>query len=344
MGNFFITGGEGLIGHNIAAMLSKEGHEVTVYDSNRSWKSDNNQLYHQYLIKRRETMGPDVQRVNGDTTDHILLRNTIEQVQPTHIIHLAALPLADESNKYGLESKKTILDATEILLQETLNYMKHTDSFQRFTYASSSMVYGDFATFSDGFPVPARESDRLNPKKSMYATYKNMGEILVRGFGHVHGVPFSIVRPSAVYGPTDANGRVSEIFVNNALTGKPLRAKNNGEARLDFTYVTDIARGFILAATHEKAHQETFNITAGNGRSLKELATIIGERLPGTDIRLEQETDAIRPNRGTLDITKARNLLGYEPEMQLEEGINKYIDYVIETGVLEGILEQYKKE
>lgn len=314
--------------------LLEEKHEVTSYDANRSWVPPEKSLYPGYFQLRMDNLGGKVRTIIGDTTDRNKFLETLSDVKPNYVIHLAALPLADVSNKYGSEAKTTIQNGTETVLDCIREYMQTHSNFKRFTFASSSMVYGDFNKFSDGSPIPAKETDNLDPKKSMYATYKANGETITKGFGYVHRVPITIIRPSAVYGPTDSNRRVTEILVNNALTGKPLILQQGGTPILDFTYVKDTSTGFILATTDPKGSGETFNITAGQGRSLEELAQVISEIIPGIEIVVEKTVDRFRPSRGALDITKARTMLGYNPKYTLEKGMEEYIDFVTKAGIL----------
>ncbi len=337
MSKFLITGGDGFIGCHVARALVRDGHEVVSYDAQRSWVPHDVSLYHGYLNIRVNAIAQDVERVIGDTTDRGKFSEVLETTRPNYVIHLAALPLADTSNKYGGQAKTTILDATEIVLDCIKEHIKINKDFRRFVFASSSMVYGDFKKDEQGNTIPAREDDPLDPRKSMYAAYKAMGELIVRSFSHVYKIPSTIIRPSAVYGPTDSNRRVTEIFVNNALIGRPLRLHNDGRDLFDFTYVTDLAQGIILATLKEEGVNETFNITTGRARMLSELAEIISDRVPGVRTQRVEYKDSFRPQRGTLDISKARRLLGYEPRYDLESGIRDYIYFVVTSGVLKGI-------
>jgi len=114
---------------------------------------------------------------------------------------------------------------------------------------------------------------------------------------------------------------------------KPLILHNGGQDRIDFTYVKDTAHGIVLAALSEKARNETFNITRGEGRSIKDFTEVIRQRFPQIQIE-DIPADERRPHRGSLDITKARALLGYQPEYDIKRGINEYIDFILESGFL----------
>ena len=184
------------------------------------------------------------------------------------------------------------------------------------------MVYGDFQT------TPCPEDHPRNPKNA-YGGCKLAAEIMTTTFARQFRIPYVIIRPSAVYGPTDANRRVVQMFVERALLGQPMILHNGGSATLDFTHVEDLAAGFVLATFADRAVGETFNITRGEGRSLKELALIIKKHVPQAQIVSRSYADE-RPRRGALDIAKARELLDYEPRYCLEDGIARLIPVVRE--------------
>lgn len=325
MSKWFITGGEGFIGYHICKQLSKFGvDEIITYDSYNHYIPLDDSNWPEYQRYRNEELDEiGVTRVRGDVNDRGLLKETLERHKPGKIIHLAALPIANISNKYPYEARKNILDTT-LTLMDVLREVSFM--FDRVVYTSSSMVYGDFDT------IPAKEADSCSPL-GMYGSMKLSGEHVVRAYGNRFEIPYTIIRPSAVYGPTDCNRRVTEIFLTNAIKGEPLRLDNGGTHRLDFTYVKDLAWGFVLAAEKQKGKNKTFNMTRGEGRQIKELADIVKDIIPETQT-FAVEKEVYRPNRGALDITQAEQLLGYNPDYSLEEGMAEYYEFVQETGIV----------
>ncbi|MCJ7734997.1 MAG: NAD-dependent epimerase/dehydratase family protein, partial [Anaerolineales bacterium] len=196
--------------------------------------------------------------------------------------------------------------------------LRDVDFVDRFVYISSSMIYGDFEE------IPAPEDHPKRPK-DIYGGTKYAGEVLTETYSRRYGIPYSIVRPSAVYGPYDVNRRVSQIFIENALLGKPITLYGGGYQALDFTYVEDIADGIIKVMFHEKAVGNAFNITYGHGYTLREFADILSTHIKDLDVRVVEEEDVFRPKRGALSIQKARDLVGYDPQVSLEEGIKRYL-------------------
>ena len=151
---------------------------------------------------------------------------------------------------------------------ECINFfqIKKKIKISRFVYFSSSMVYGDFKKSS------VSENDNLNPKE-IYGTMKLAGEIVTTGLCGFYKIPYTIIRPSAVYGPTDMNNRVSQIFIQKALNGENIKIQGKNE-KLDFTYVEDLANGCISAATNKKGINQVFNITNGKAETLYKFVKI----------------------------------------------------------------------
>ena len=253
-----------------------------------------------------------------------MTQRLIRKYKPVYIFHLAALPLAQPDNIHTEEAVEGSVLSTSFLL-ESCHMLGEETGYrpERFVYTSSSMVYGDFEY------DPADEAHPTRPK-GIYGTMKLAGEHVALGLGRLYAIPCTVIRPSAVYGPTDMNRRVTQIFVENALAGEPLTIRGQDE-RLDFTYVEDTARGFVLAATHPAGAGEVFNITSGHAHTLVEFAEELKKHIPGLTYTIE-ERDSRRPKRGTLSIQKARDVLGYAPETSLADGVAKYVACVREHG------------
>ncbi len=251
----------------------------------------------------------------GDTRDKSHLRRVIMETRPDRILHLAALPIADLSNKHSEEALTSILEGAVNVLE----VLRDVDFVDRFVYISSSMIYGDF----DEIPAP---EDHPKRPKDIYGGTKYAGEVMTETYSRRYGIPYSIVRPSAVYGPFDVNRRVSQIFVENALLGKPITLFGGGLQALDFSFVEDTADGIIKVMFHEEGLGNAFNITYGHGYTLREFADILKGHIPELEINIVEEEDVFRPKRGALSIEKAKKMVGYDPQVSLEEGIKRYLD------------------
>ena len=184
------------------------------------------------------------------------------------------------------------------------------------------MVYGNFKK------LPCPENHPTNPK-GIYGVTKLGAEHLTRVFAERNNFNYITIRPSAVYGPTDSNRRVVQLFIENALNGKPIELHDGGQNKLDFTFVEDLADGIVLALKKDSVKNQTFNLTRGQGRSLKALAKIVKTHFPKVKIISKPLDKSLRrPKRGAMDIKKAKKLLGYQPQFTLEKGVKKYIQFL----------------
>ena len=282
-----------------------------------------NSFYQVYIKERLKDIKDKVKIIRGDTRNKSEIYRAIRQCRPSRVIHLAALPLADLCNKYSEEALSSILNGAVNVIEA----IRDVGGVKRFVYTSSSMIYGDFQY------KPANENHPKNPK-GVYGGTKLAGEILTESFCRRFGIDYTIIRPSAVYGPTDTNHRVTQIFVENALKGKSLILYGEGKEKLDFSFVKDTARGFVLATLKPEGRNQIFNITRGEGRPLKTLANIIAAIIPGVKIVEKKTVDVFRPKRGALDISKAKKLLGYKPKYSLEKGIEEYVKFVKNLNII----------
>ncbi len=317
MSKILITGGIGFIGSYTVQRLIKLGHEVAIFDNFVHYVYPLNQMHLENIIRRTQPFIDDVKVYRGSIVDQDFLRRSITDFSPDHIIHLAAMPISKLATEHPEE-------AVDVMARGTLNLLEvisTLDSFGRFVYISSSMVYGDFIQN----PMP---EGGIKKPIDIYGSMKLAGEHLTRAIARKSGLDFTIVRPSAVYGPTDNNKRVLTIFLDNALSGKPLEVKGRSES-LDFTYVTDIADGIICALFSENANGNSYNITRGRSRTILEAAQIVANLIPGTTINV-QESDADMPSRGTLDISRAQREIGYSPRIDLEQGLERLYQYRLE--------------
>ena len=231
--------------------------------------------------------------------------------QPDVVIHLASFP----RQKVVLENPSI---ASEVMSTGLINLLEASKGIaDKFVYISSSMVYGDF---KDRVP----ETQECQPR-GQYAIMKYMGEKLVEDYKKYFD--YTIIRPSAVYGPRDVEDRVLSKFVLNALRGNTIEVRGANEI-LDFTFVTDTAQGIALASTKTCNH-DIYNITRcqDNPVTLKQAAEQVVELLGQGDIDLV-DRDENFPSRGRLDITRAQQDLDYNPEVDFAEGCQLYVDWM----------------
>lgn len=319
-----IVGGAGFIGHNLALTLKQRGALVEVVDSLQV----NNLLYftsgdagmvNRDLYVRVINQRLDMLRAAGiplhvqDARDYHALSRILSQIRPQVIVHLAAVAHANRSNKDPFST----FDHSLRTLENALDWAR--DNVEHFIFFSSSMAYGNFLTEKVG-------EDHPLDSVGIYGALKVAGEKLVIAYQQVFGLPYTIVRPSALYGPRCVSRRVGQIFIESALKGLPLRVDGDGEERLDFTYIDDLVEGVLLVIENSAARNEVFNLTYGSARSIRDLVAIIQEHFPGVKVEYV-ERDKLMPFRGTLSVEKAERLLGYAPKNPVDVGFPKYIDW-----------------
>jgi UDP-glucose 4-epimerase len=202
-------------------------------------------------------------------------------------------------------------------LLNLLEASKNTN-VSKFIYISSSMVYGDFTD-------DVKEDAVCNPQ-GQYGIMKLAGEWLVRDYTRRDNIVHTIIRPSAVYGPLDVEDRVIAKFMLSAMRGDVLNVNGAGET-LDFTYVEDAADGIVAAALSNNTDNKTYNITKSHSRTLLDAAQL-AVKIAGKGTINVRDKDADFPSRGALNIDAARRDFGYDPKTDVEEGFQKYYDWL----------------
>ena len=306
-----ITGALGFVGFHLSARLRQLGLDVTGLDN--GWFNGNAAVGASPEISRRRAV---LNEAPGglhdvDVSNVRALRGLLRRTAPTHIVHLAGLSVTGLARREPSLAVRANIGATQRLLQEAAL----VGSVQRVVFASSSMVYGHFDSQPCSETVPCAP---IEP----YGASKLATEILVAAWGRAHGVETTIARLSSIYGAGDLNGRVTQLFVEAALSGRPMELFEQGRERLDLTHIEDATAGLHLALTSPAAANQVVNLSRGDARSLEELADIIGAYVPGAS-KEKLLGGSQSPRRGTLDIGKARELLGFKPLVSLEEGIRR---------------------
>ena len=308
-----VTGGKGFIGSKIVEMLTKDGHTVTVVDNNDTYGIMTKQeLEKLFQWRTRNWVAENVQVISGDILNRLICLKAFSH-NPDIVIHLATYPRAKIVDEDPILGIPKVINTTTNLLWHSSKW-----SVKKFVYISSSMVYGDF--------VDGTKEDANTKPKNIYGEAKLTGERMVKLFAKRDNLNYSIIRPSGVYGPGDMPDRVVSKFFEKAMKNETITL-HNGANKVDFTYRQDAARGIIMSALSSVSNV-SFNITAGNATSLRTLAeTII--KITGSESEIEDiGNHKLYPMRGTLNISRAKDLLGYEPEFTLEQGLNSYYDWL----------------
>ena len=320
--NILLVGGCGFIGHNLALYLKQLGHKPVIVDSlsvnNILSFVDNDvknkKLYSSILQNRIEILNKkDIQLIIQDARDYHSISKIYNDINPDIIIHLAAVSHANKSNK----DPHSTFDHSFRTLENTLDFAKNKKT--HVIYLSSSMVYGNFDSKDVNEETPCKPI-------GIYGTLKYSGELLVKAYNQIFDLPYSIIRPSALYGERCVSRRVGQIFIENAIQGLDITINGDGNEKLDFTYIEDLIAGIGLCCENENAKNQIFNLTYGHSRKISELIEILKQEFPNINI-FYKEKEKFMPERGTLNVTKAKKLLGYNPTNAIETGYIKYISW-----------------
>ncbi len=310
--NILVTGGLGLIGHNVVKRLQAQGHIVSIMDTKTNYGIiPQDQLDH--LIAER-TKDLDLSGLyNADISNVNDLENVFNIEQPEIVIHLASFPRQKVVNANPAQGSRVMSEGLISLLEMSDKY-----EVRKFIYASSSMVYGDFKD-------DVKEDAVCRPQ-GQYGILKLAGEWLIKDYARRTNLAYTIIRPSAVYGPLDVEDRVISKFILNAMRGIPLKV-NGASETLDFTYVDDAADGIVAAALSDNTDNKTYNITKSHSHSLLDAANL-AVKVAGQGEIIVGEKDADFPSRGALNIDAARQDFGFDPKVSVEEGFQMYYNWL----------------
>jgi len=305
-----VTGGLGLIGHNVVKRLQEQGHTTSVID-NRTTYGMIPQAELDYLMSERLkkiNLSPS-HLYNRDICDRESIDDIFEIEQPDVVIHMASFPRQKVVNADPAWGARVMMEGLINVLESAKRH-----HVKKVMYISSSMVYGDFENDVT--------EDAVCRPQGQYGIMKLTGEELVKDYTRRGCFDHVIIRPSAVYGPLDVEDRVVSKFMLTAMRGGVLGV-NGANETLDFTYVDDAANGIVAAATTWVGECRIFNITRSHSVSLLQAAGMIIELVGKGTIEL-RDRDADFPSRGALNIDRARALLKYDPQVDVAEGFENY--------------------
>ena len=309
-----ILGGHGFIGSHTANILRNQGHTIGVVDCYHRYYTFPQEEYECVLKQRQDHCGAD-SVYPGQIEDAVFMENTFKSFQPNIVVHVATYPNAYMVKRNVIDATSNMVTATAVTLDLCVEH-----NVERVVFASSSMVYGDFTSEA---PV---ETSRTNPL-TLYGSYKLQGEKMCQIWNREKGLEYSILRPSALYGTRDMIVRVISKLAEAAMTSGELRVQGP-DNKLDFSWVTDVASAFAIAATHPECANEIFNCTRGKGRTILEAAEMVQARLGGKIVTLPH--DDFYPNRDTLTSDKLKNMTGWNPQMDIDQGIPLYLNWLLE--------------
>jgi nucleoside-diphosphate-sugar epimerase len=311
MTRYLITGGAGFIGSNLAEALLDEGKDVAIFDNFSTGRRENVD----------ELDGLDV--IEGDLRNYDEILAALKGVDI--VFHEAALPSVAKSILDPVKSNKNNIDGTVNLLLAAKD-----QGVKKVIYAGSSSAYGDSET------LPKIETMRENPI-SPYAVNKLTAEQFCRVFSKVYGLDTAVLRYFNIFGPrqdpSSPYSGVISLFVTKLLAGEQPVIYGDGEQSRDFTFIANVVSANFLAADSGPTRGETFNIACGAAVTVNRLFEIIRDLTGAKGV----EPIYAEPRQGDVrhslaDISKARAAFGYQPLVDLEEGLRQTVEWYRKKG------------
>jgi UDP-glucuronate 4-epimerase len=316
-GRVLVTGAAGFIGGHCCRALLDEGFEVVGLD--------NFDPFYDRSIK--EVVLSELNSRNGFTfvEGDIRDRTTVDLVLNgvDIVLHLAARAGVRPSIEDPTLYTSVNVDGTVQLLEACREL-----GLRRFVFGSSSSVYGDTT------PVPFREDAPAVDPISPYAATKRAAELMCRAFAHLHDFRIAILRFFTVYGARQRPDLAIHRFTRLLAQGEPVARYGDGSTERDYTHIDDIVEGVLGAVrwvSRDERAFEVFNLGESKTVKLDRLIELIASAL-GMDPKIEQMP--LQPGdvrRTCADITKARDVLGYDPKVSIEEGVPRFVDWYEET-------------
>jgi len=303
--SYLVTGGAGFIGSHLAEELLRRGQQVRIVDSLITGKRRN-------LDALR-----GAEFIEGDLADLAVAQRAVDGME--YVLHQAAIPSVPRSVKDPVTSNRANIDASLNVLVAARD-----GGVKRLVYAVSSSAYGDTDV------LPKREDMPTRPL-SPYALQKLVVEQYCQMFTRLYGLETVTIRYFNVFGPRQDPGSpysgVISLFATALLDGRQPVIYGDGEQTRDFTYVTNVVDGVLRACDARSASGEVINVATGGRISLNELLRTMN-RIVGTNTTaVYQDGRAGDVRDSQADITKARELLGYVPTVDLEEGLRHTLDW-----------------
>lgn len=311
--NFLVTGAAGFIGSHVCEHLLHEGHQVWGFDDVNDFYDTAIKLANIEVIRKS---GRVFRFVHGDITDARAVEDLFSGTNFDQVIHLAARAGVRPSLEQPALYQRVNVEGTVNILESARRH-----GVTKLVLASSSSVYGVNSK------VPFSESDPIFSPISPYAASKLACEALGHVYHHLYGLDVVMLRFFTVYGPRQRPDLAIHKFARLILEGKPLPVFGDGSAARDYTYIDDIMQG-LLACTQRHFGFQIFNLGESQTVTLKYLLEVLEAALGKRAIIDHQAKQPGDVPITCADISKARELLGYNPQVKIEDGVSRFVQWL----------------
>ncbi|HEX3724730.1 MAG TPA: GDP-mannose 4,6-dehydratase [Pirellulales bacterium] len=313
-----VTGGAGFIGsHFIELLLARGAAEwIVCLDS---FNNDYDPAL-KCANLASSASDPRLVIVPGSLADRAMVSQLMTEHEIEYVMHLGAHAGVRASFDHPQRFHDTNVGGTQALLEAVAGR-----TIERFVFVSSSTVYGR------GAEVPFREDAPLGEPLSPYGASKREAERVVVSEGDVLGIPVVCVRPFSVYGPRTRQDLAISVFARAIAAARPLPLLGDGSIRRDFTHVSDLCAGLLAALTSPRAIGQAINLGHHEPVAIAQLIALLETELGARAIIDRRPAFAGDMPITCADLTKARNLLGYQPKISLTEGVRDFVDWFRRT-------------
>ena len=306
-----ITGAAGFIGSHLSERLLARGETVLGLDNFNDFYDPAIKRKHAALLEQHEGF----RMVEGDIRDAEMLQGLFADAKPGSVVHLAAMAGVRPSLVDPAYYHDVNCTGTAVLLEATRNA-----GISKFVFGSSSSVYGG------NEKVPFHEDDDVSGPVSPYAATKRGNELTCHTFSHLYGMDIACMRFFTVYGPRQRPEMAIHKFVRHVEQGQPLPCYGDGSSERDYTFIEDILDGLVKAHDRSKGFR-IYNLGESSTISLRDLVAAIGRatgKEPQVDWQPMQPGDVPRT---FADVSRAREELGYDPQVGIEEGLARFVEW-----------------
>lgn len=312
-----VTGAAGFIGHAVSHRLLERGEAVIGVDIvNDYYDPALKEARLSTFNGRREFTFHRADIADAEKMSEILRKNGVKRV-----VHLAA----QAGVRYSIDNPFAYQHSNLAGHLSIMDACRHAEDFEHLVYASSSSVYGDKPMGGEGFT----EDEPTTKPVSLYAATKQSCELMSQSYASLYGFPQTGLRFFTVYGPWGRPDMAYFSFTQKIMAGEPIEVYGNGEMARDFTYIDDIVDGIVGALDHppEQGAHRILNIGDSHPVGLMKMIAALEDAL---GVKAEKIMRPMQPGDVTAtyaDVSKLNALTGYQPQVMLEEGLNRFADW-----------------
>ena len=309
----FVTGAAGFVGSRLSKTLVARGDAVVGLDNFNDYYGREHKDRHLADLLPL----PQFTLIEGDLRDAALLRETFAREKFDAVAHLAGMAAV----RYSVDHPLLYADVNVQGSVNVLDAARLAGNKPTCVLASTGSVYGRDT------PVPFKESAAADHPLAPYPASKRAMELFAHSYAHLYGIPITTVRFFNVYGPHGRPDMMPWQWTLNILAGKPLSLYNGGNMKRDWTYVDDIVDGLLLAID-KRLGNEILNLGCASPVANLAFVSVLERLLGKTAVIVDTPVPASEPLITYADVTKARELLGYEPKVPVAEGLKRFVEWM----------------